>query len=131
MSESPAGTTDSPHDKLFKEAFGNVENAAGQIRCMVPPSLVEHIDFASLTPVPADFRDSALRDSQSDLTYLPPIIPLVVHHRDGGWAGGTRFDDLIDPAVLGIAELARFAPRFESYSTTSRAPRTRTFARAR
>jgi hypothetical protein len=32
--------TDSPHDKLFKEAFGNVENAAGLIRSMVPPALV-------------------------------------------------------------------------------------------
>jgi len=162
LSESRAGMTDSPHDKLFKEAFGNVKNAAGQIRCMVPPSLVEHIDFASLTPVPADFRDSALRDSQSDLlfsvrvagreafvyvlfehksstdrwvplqllrymvriwercrahasnlAYLPPIIPLVVHHQDCGWAAGTCFDDLIDPAVRDIAEFARFTPQFE------------------
>ncbi|HEY6556342.1 MAG TPA: Rpn family recombination-promoting nuclease/putative transposase, partial [Polyangiaceae bacterium] len=154
--------TDSPHDKLFKEAFGNVENAAGLTRSMVPPALVEHIDFSSLTPVPADFRDVALRDSQSDLlfsvrvagreafvyvlfehksstdrwvplqllrytlriwercrahasdlAYLPPIIPLVVHHQDGGWAAGTCFDDLIDPVVRDIAELARFTPRFE------------------
>jgi predicted transposase/invertase (TIGR01784 family) len=69
LPESRAGMTDSPHDKLFKEAFGNVENAAGLIRSMLPAALVEHIDFASLTPVPADFRDVALRDSQSDLLF--------------------------------------------------------------
>jgi predicted transposase YdaD len=153
--------TDTPHDKLFKEAFGNVENAAGQIRALLPPALVAHIDFTSLTPVPADFRDVALRDSQSDLlfsvriaghaafvyvlfehksatdrwvslqllrymvriweryrahasevTYLPPILPLVVHHKDGGWVAGTCFDDMIDPAVRDIPELAQFIPRF-------------------
>ncbi|HEY6557006.1 MAG TPA: Rpn family recombination-promoting nuclease/putative transposase [Polyangiaceae bacterium] len=154
--------TDSPHDKLFKEAFGNVENAAGLIRSMVPPALVEHIDFASLTPVPADFRDVALRDSQSDLlfsvriagreafvyvlfehksstdrwvplqllrykariwercrahisdlTCLPPVIPIVVHHQDSGWTAGTSFFEIMDPAVHDIPDLARLTPRFE------------------
>jgi predicted transposase YdaD len=60
---------DSPHDKLFKEAFGNPQNAAGEIRSVAPPALVAHMDFASLTAVPGSFRDVALADSSSDLLF--------------------------------------------------------------
>jgi hypothetical protein len=60
---------DSPHDKLFKEAFGNPHNAAAEIRSVAPPALVAHMDFASLTPLPGTFRDAALADSSSDLLF--------------------------------------------------------------
>src|SRR5687767_2849279 len=60
---------DSPHDKLFKEAFGNPHNAAAEIRSVAPPALVAHMDFASLIPLPGSFRDAALADSSSDLLF--------------------------------------------------------------
>jgi hypothetical protein len=48
-----------------------------------------------------------------ELTHLPPIIPLVVHHQDGGWAAGTSFWEIVDPAAQDIPGLARLIPRFE------------------
>jgi predicted transposase YdaD len=60
---------DSPHDKLFKEAFGNPYNAAAEIRCVAPRDLVALMDFASLTSVPGSFRDVALAGSSSDLLF--------------------------------------------------------------
>jgi predicted transposase YdaD len=60
---------DSPHDKLFKEAFGNRHNAAAELRCVLPSALLAHMDLSSLTPLPGSFRDVALADSSSDLLF--------------------------------------------------------------
>ncbi|HMJ16542.1 MAG TPA: Rpn family recombination-promoting nuclease/putative transposase [Polyangiaceae bacterium] len=53
------------------------------------------------------------RAHASDLTCLPPVIPILVHHHDGGWTAGTSFFEIMDPAVHDIPDLARLTPRFE------------------
>jgi hypothetical protein len=44
---------------------------------------------------------------------LPPIVPIVLHHSAGGWTAARRFEQVIDPRVLGIEELRAFIPKFE------------------
>lgn len=154
--------TDSPHDKLFKEAFANPVNAIAQLRSVLPSALLARLDLESLTPVPGTFVDEELRASESDLLfsvkvagenallyllfehksavdrwvawqllryivriwegcvarrprpdYLPPIVPLVVHHSEGRWSVPTQFEALLDPIVQQVPELARLNPRFE------------------
>jgi len=43
---------------------------------------------------------------------LPPVIPLVVYHGEGPWAGPTRLVELVDPVVLELPELGRLVPDF-------------------
>lgn len=45
--------------------------------------------------------------------YLPPVIPLVVHHGPNGWAAPSRLINLVDPVAESIPELARLTPSFE------------------
>ena len=42
-------------------------------------------------------------------TVLPVIIPVVLHHGDGGWTAATRFEDLFEILPPGAAE---FTPHF-------------------
>jgi hypothetical protein len=44
---------------------------------------------------------------------LPPIIPVIVHHSESGWAAPTRFQGLFDPAAMLDADLQRLTPEFE------------------
>lgn len=37
------------HDRLFRRTFENVENAAVELRYLLPPSIAEHIEWGSLT----------------------------------------------------------------------------------
>ena len=46
-------------------------------------------------------------------TRLPPVVPLVVYHGESGWNVSTRLEDIIDPVVGEVAELAQLTPRFE------------------
>jgi hypothetical protein len=43
---------------------------------------------------------------------LPAIIPVVLHHSDSGWSGGTEFVALldVDPEILSL--VAEYVPRF-------------------
>jgi predicted transposase YdaD len=43
---------------------------------------------------------------------LPPIIPILVSHADGGWAGPSRFADLFGDTLARHRELAAFVPDF-------------------
>jgi predicted transposase YdaD len=58
-----------PHDALFKTIFSQPEHAAGELRLALPPSLVAHIDFATLTLRPGSFVDEALRERSTDLLF--------------------------------------------------------------
>lgn len=44
-----------PHDALFKHTFSQPEHAAGELRSALPPSIVGHIDFDTLTHEPSTF----------------------------------------------------------------------------
>ena len=43
---------------------------------------------------------------------LAPVIAVLVSHVPGGWGGARAFEDLFDPAVLAVPELAALVPRF-------------------
>lgn len=59
----------SPHDKLFKSAFEDVNDAAAELRSVLPSSLVVRLDLRTLAPVPGTFVDEVLRGAHSDLLY--------------------------------------------------------------
>ena len=43
---------------------------------------------------------------------LPMILPVVLHHSEEGWSGGTAFEDLLDVDEDTLAAAAPFVPRF-------------------
>jgi hypothetical protein len=51
---NPPGDKD-PHDTLFKETFGVPEHARGELTAVLPPALVERLDWATLRAEPASF----------------------------------------------------------------------------
>ena len=69
MTDAIVALTESPHDKLFKDAFGSPEAARGMIQALVPASIVDNLDLNSLVAVPGTFIDEALTGSQSDLLF--------------------------------------------------------------
>ncbi len=44
-------------------------------------------------------------------SYLPPILPILVHHSNTGWTTSTRFESLFAPELLPL--LGDHLPRFE------------------
>jgi len=76
-----------PHDALFKFAFSQVEEAAGELRHVLPAALSSRIDFATLTAVPGSFVDEALRERHSDLLFSaelagrPALLYLLFEHQ--------------------------------------------------
>jgi hypothetical protein len=62
-----------PHDALFKSTFSQVEHAAGELRRMLPPRLLERMDFSTLTLCPGSFLDEALKERSTDLLFSVAI----------------------------------------------------------
>jgi len=58
-----------PHDKLFKETFGDVEVAQDFLQHYLPSVLLEVIDVTSSEMLNDSFIEEKLRDSRSDLLY--------------------------------------------------------------
>jgi predicted transposase/invertase (TIGR01784 family) len=58
-----------PHDKLFRAVFSDTEEAESFLRAHLPASLVQRLDWSTLTLVETSFVDEALRESESDLLY--------------------------------------------------------------
>jgi predicted transposase/invertase (TIGR01784 family) len=65
--------TASPHDALFKAAFSQVELAAEELRCVLPPALVARMDLSKLSLEAGSFVDEALRSRHTDLLYTVPL----------------------------------------------------------
>jgi predicted transposase YdaD len=61
--------TATPHDRLFKLAFSDPRHAAEFFRSVLPPDVVQHIDFRTLRAEPTTFIDSKLRARYSDLLF--------------------------------------------------------------
>jgi predicted transposase YdaD len=53
----------------FKSALANRDDAAMELRAVLPPALVRQIDFATLEPLPGSFIDEHMRGSHADLLY--------------------------------------------------------------
>jgi predicted transposase YdaD len=47
-----------------------------------------------------------------DTTKLPVIIPLVLHHGEGGWRAAVAFEDLLDIDADLLSEIGAHVPRF-------------------
>jgi predicted transposase YdaD len=62
-------THENPHDRLFKSALANCDDAAMELRAVLPPALVRQIDFSTLEPLPGSFVDEQMRGSHADLLY--------------------------------------------------------------
>jgi predicted transposase/invertase (TIGR01784 family) len=76
-----------PHDSVFRRIFGVPENAASQLRAVLPPGLAARLDLGRLAPVPASFVDEALAWRYSDLLFTAPLdgrdpyVYLLVEHQ--------------------------------------------------
>jgi predicted transposase YdaD len=62
-----------PHDALFHAAFSRQENAAAELRAVLPPALVARIDWATLHLTDGHYVDEDLVSRQSDLLYAAEI----------------------------------------------------------
>ncbi len=47
-----------------------------------------------------------------DAAKLPVIMPLVLHHGEGGWRAAVAFEDLLDIDAELLAEIGAYVPRF-------------------
>ncbi|HEX4949265.1 MAG TPA: Rpn family recombination-promoting nuclease/putative transposase [Blastocatellia bacterium] len=67
--KSDAGNLSNPHDKFFKEIFGQPDLAADFVRNYLPPAIVNSIDLPSLEVQKESFLDEKLEESFADLIY--------------------------------------------------------------
>lgn len=76
-----------PHDSLFKYVFSDPENAASELRAVLPPALSARIDWASLVREPGSFVDAHLTDRHTDLLFSvrcdghPAFLYLLLEHQ--------------------------------------------------
>ena len=147
------------HDGLFKLGFGEPIHAAGELRSVLPPPIVEAVRLDELERVDGSFVDEALAQRHTDLLYraprrdsgeplylyfliehqsepdrwmalrvlgyvlriwetllrdeplrsLPPVVPLVVHHGEGGWSVPRTLHELVH-GLDELPALRRFVP---------------------
>lgn len=149
------------HDALFKRMFEDPARAAGELRAVLPESILQAVDLASLRHVSESFVDDALADRHVDLLFegrlatdepvlvyfvfehqsephpkmpwrflvymvriwerctredpaskLPLIIPLLVHHGEGGWTAPRHLHELV-AGTDAFPQMRRFVPQFE------------------
>ncbi|NCQ33037.1 MAG: Rpn family recombination-promoting nuclease/putative transposase, partial [Armatimonadetes bacterium] len=58
-----------PHDRFFKQAFGQPEAARDFLLHYLPAAVVAALDVERPEPVPATFVDAELREHFADLVY--------------------------------------------------------------
>jgi predicted transposase/invertase (TIGR01784 family) len=66
-SQMPSKTT--PHDALFKLAFGQPDLARSELELVLPAAVKAHLDLATLHVCPGSFVDDNLRHAHADLLY--------------------------------------------------------------
>lgn len=60
------------HDGLFKRVFSVPENAAQELRSVLPAGLIEGLDLSALALVAGSFVDPELRGRHTDLLFRAP-----------------------------------------------------------
>jgi Putative transposase, YhgA-like len=76
-----------PHDALFHAAFSHRENAAAELRAVLPAELVARIDWSTLELTDGHYVDESLVSRQSDLLYTadlggsPVALYVLVEHQ--------------------------------------------------
>jgi len=63
----------SPHNALFLSVFSRKQEAIGELRAILPPAIVERINWDTLTLVDGSFIDPRLSHRQSDLLYVAKL----------------------------------------------------------
>ncbi|MFD1064426.1 Rpn family recombination-promoting nuclease/putative transposase [Oceanobacillus locisalsi] len=58
-----------PHDKLFKETFGDLDVTTNFMHHYLPEEILDIIDIDTLAPQNGSFIESELKDSYSDLLF--------------------------------------------------------------
>jgi predicted transposase/invertase (TIGR01784 family) len=58
-----------PHDALFKAAFGQADIARSELAHLLPHDISSHLDLATLSVTPGSFVDEDLQHTHSDLLY--------------------------------------------------------------
>lgn len=77
-----------PHDHLVRAVFGDPARAAALLRSVLPGTLLESLDLATLVAVPTGFIDGALRDHAADLLFTARwqgdetlLVHLLIEHQ--------------------------------------------------
>jgi len=84
--KSPGGQP-TPHDSVFRRFFGVPENAASELRAVLPPDLAARLDLGALDPVPGSFIDGELTSRHSDLLFKTNLdgsdayVYLLIEHQ--------------------------------------------------
>ena len=71
--------TSTPHDALFKYTFSQPQHAIELFRSVLPPAVVQHIDFDTLEMKPTSFIDDKLRARFSDLLFSVRLVGLSAY----------------------------------------------------
>jgi hypothetical protein len=85
MAKDPIVAT--PHDKVFRRVLGEPAHAASQLRAILPPALLTHLDLDELTLVSGTFVGADLSLRYADLLFTAPLagrdayIHLHVEHQ--------------------------------------------------
>jgi predicted transposase YdaD len=76
-----------PHDKLVRRTFGDLQHARGLLRSLVPNALATRVDWSTLALVDGSFIDPQLAERQTDLLYTveleqrPVLLYLLLEHQ--------------------------------------------------
>jgi len=69
------------HDGLLKRSFSKPEHAAGELRSILPPAVLERIDLSNLSRVEGSFVDPELAERHTDLLFKAPVdgVPTYIY----------------------------------------------------
>lgn len=76
-----------PHDKLVRRTFGDLQHARGLLQSLVPEGLATRIDWRTLGREDGSFIDPQLKERQTDLLYSvllderPVLLYLLLEHQ--------------------------------------------------
>jgi Putative transposase, YhgA-like len=76
-----------PHDKLVRRTFGDLQHARGLLRSLVPAAITGSIDWGTLALIDGSFIDPQLAERQTDLLYSvllderPVLLYLLLEHQ--------------------------------------------------
>lgn len=76
-----------PHDRLFKSTFSQVDEARGLLQSVLPDALVVRVDWSTLSPLAGSFVGEELRLRHTDLLFAAQIagrdarLYLLVEHQ--------------------------------------------------
>ena len=76
-----------PHDALFHAVFSRIENAAGELRAVLPPAITSRLDWHSLRLADGHYVDEEFAKSESDLVFAvqaqgqPALLYVLFEHQ--------------------------------------------------